>query len=161
MSVQSRSDGVNTSLFEKREHIEKLHRTRNLLRKVQVCNESLLLAHFIYCIMLFAMLSPNYYNSGMLLAIVNLLKLIFVKKSSSSMIYLQDCKNVSSQKPMAMLLGSILEQCQFSRFIICPKINFPFVIVPFRVIGAIFCLNIYMWRYIYIYIYFGSTWRYV
>ncbi|XP_011042244.1 PREDICTED: vacuolar protein sorting-associated protein 51 homolog isoform X2 [Populus euphratica] len=35
MTVQSRSDGVNTSLFEKREHIEKLHRTRNLLRKVQ------------------------------------------------------------------------------------------------------------------------------
>ncbi|KAG6704114.1 hypothetical protein I3842_07G120300 [Carya illinoinensis] len=35
MSVQSRSDGVNTSLFEKREHVEKLHRTRNLLRKVQ------------------------------------------------------------------------------------------------------------------------------
>ncbi|KAL7172033.1 hypothetical protein ACSBR2_031680 [Camellia fascicularis] len=35
MSVQSRSDVVNTSLFEKREHIEKLHRTRNLLRKVQ------------------------------------------------------------------------------------------------------------------------------
>ncbi|XP_068315700.1 vacuolar protein sorting-associated protein 51 homolog isoform X2 [Pyrus communis] len=35
MSVQSRSDGVNTSLSEKREHIEKLHRTRNLLRKVQ------------------------------------------------------------------------------------------------------------------------------
>ncbi|KAJ6846037.1 vacuolar protein sorting-associated protein 51-like protein isoform X1 [Iris pallida] len=35
MSVQSRSDGVNTSLFEKRENIEKLHRTRNLLRKVQ------------------------------------------------------------------------------------------------------------------------------
>ncbi|KAG9457884.1 hypothetical protein H6P81_002392 [Aristolochia fimbriata] len=35
VSVQSRSDGVNTSLFEKREHIEKLHRTRNLLRKVQ------------------------------------------------------------------------------------------------------------------------------
>ncbi|KAG8477608.1 hypothetical protein CXB51_030181 [Gossypium anomalum] len=35
MSVQSRSDRVNTSLFEKREHIEKLHRTRNLLRKVQ------------------------------------------------------------------------------------------------------------------------------
>lgn len=35
MSVQSRSDGVNTSLFDKREHIEKLHRTRNLLRKVQ------------------------------------------------------------------------------------------------------------------------------
>ncbi|PIM97110.1 hypothetical protein CDL12_30426 [Handroanthus impetiginosus] len=36
MSVQSRSDGVNTSLLQKREHIEKLHRTRNLLRKVQV-----------------------------------------------------------------------------------------------------------------------------
>ncbi|CAH2072039.1 unnamed protein product [Thlaspi arvense] len=35
MSVQSRSDGVNTSLFEKRQHIENLHRTRNLLRKVQ------------------------------------------------------------------------------------------------------------------------------
>ncbi|KAL0371541.1 UNVERIFIED_CONTAM: Vacuolar protein sorting-associated protein 51 [Sesamum angustifolium] len=35
MSVQSRSNGVNTSLFEKRKHIEKLHRTRNLLRKVQ------------------------------------------------------------------------------------------------------------------------------
>ncbi|XP_020254941.1 vacuolar protein sorting-associated protein 51 homolog isoform X1 [Asparagus officinalis] len=35
MSVQSRSDGVNTSLFKKREHIEKLHRTQNLLRKVQ------------------------------------------------------------------------------------------------------------------------------
>ncbi|KAG5530353.1 hypothetical protein RHGRI_025331 [Rhododendron griersonianum] len=42
MSVQSRSDGVNTSLFEKREHIEKLHRTRNLLRKVQ-------LHRFIFC----------------------------------------------------------------------------------------------------------------
>ncbi|CAI0393991.1 unnamed protein product [Linum tenue] len=38
MSVQSRSDGVNNSLFGKREHIEKLHRTRNLLRKVQVFN---------------------------------------------------------------------------------------------------------------------------
>ncbi|CAI0393993.1 unnamed protein product [Linum tenue] len=36
MSVQSRSDGVNNSLFGKREHIEKLHRTRNLLRKVQL-----------------------------------------------------------------------------------------------------------------------------
>ncbi|KAL3531532.1 hypothetical protein ACH5RR_010854 [Cinchona calisaya] len=35
MSVQSTNDGVNTSLFQKREHIEKLHRTRNLLRKVQ------------------------------------------------------------------------------------------------------------------------------
>ncbi|KAI3972990.1 hypothetical protein MKX01_019648 [Papaver californicum] len=35
LSVQSKSDVVNTSLFEKREHIEKLHRTRNLLRKVQ------------------------------------------------------------------------------------------------------------------------------
>jgi hypothetical protein len=35
-SVQSRSDTVNTSLFDKRENIEKLHRTRNLLRKVQV-----------------------------------------------------------------------------------------------------------------------------
>ncbi|MED6183997.1 Vacuolar protein sorting-associated protein 51 [Stylosanthes scabra] len=32
---KSRSDSVNTSLFEKREHIEKLHRTCNLLRKVQ------------------------------------------------------------------------------------------------------------------------------
>ncbi|XLU26823.1 hypothetical protein S245_062889 [Arachis hypogaea] len=36
MSVQSRSDSVNTSLFDKREHIEKLHPTCNLLRKVQV-----------------------------------------------------------------------------------------------------------------------------
>ncbi|KAK7337517.1 hypothetical protein VNO77_18096 [Canavalia gladiata] len=35
MSVQSRSDGVNTSLCENREHIEKLHRTCNLLRKIQ------------------------------------------------------------------------------------------------------------------------------
>ncbi|QHN92390.1 uncharacterized protein DS421_17g583300 [Arachis hypogaea] len=35
MSMQSRSDSVNTSLFDKREHIEKLHRTCNLLRKVQ------------------------------------------------------------------------------------------------------------------------------
>ncbi|XP_020113910.1 vacuolar protein sorting-associated protein 51 homolog [Ananas comosus] len=34
-SVQSKSDTVNASLYEKREHIEKLHRTRNLLRKVQ------------------------------------------------------------------------------------------------------------------------------
>ncbi|GAA0158641.1 hypothetical protein LIER_15608 [Lithospermum erythrorhizon] len=34
-SVQSRSDGVNSSLYEKRGNIEKLHRTRNLLRKVQ------------------------------------------------------------------------------------------------------------------------------
>ena len=44
MSVQSRSDRVNTSLFEKREHIEKLHRTSNLLRKVQV----LQILHFEY-----------------------------------------------------------------------------------------------------------------
>ncbi|CAJ1875587.1 unnamed protein product [Sphenostylis stenocarpa] len=35
MSVQSRSDSVNTSLCENREHIEKMHRTCNLLRKVQ------------------------------------------------------------------------------------------------------------------------------
>ncbi|XP_057440697.1 vacuolar protein sorting-associated protein 51 homolog [Lotus japonicus] len=35
MSVQSRSDGVNTSLSENREHIEKLHLTCNLLRKIQ------------------------------------------------------------------------------------------------------------------------------
>ncbi|KAB2605081.1 ABC transporter C family member 14-like [Pyrus ussuriensis x Pyrus communis] len=35
MSVRSRSVGVNTCLFEKREHIEKLHRTRNLLHKIQ------------------------------------------------------------------------------------------------------------------------------
>ncbi|CAN6303624.1 unnamed protein product [Urochloa humidicola] len=34
-TVQSKSDTVNTSLFDKRENIEKLHRTRNLLRKVQ------------------------------------------------------------------------------------------------------------------------------
>ncbi|XAR49667.1 hypothetical protein NMG60_11032933 [Bertholletia excelsa] len=40
MSVQSRSDGINTSLFEKREHIEKLHRTRNLLHKVQAYGDS-------------------------------------------------------------------------------------------------------------------------
>ncbi|KAH9653469.1 vacuolar protein sorting-associated protein 51-like [Citrus sinensis] len=39
-TVQSRSDGVNTSLFEKREHIEKLHLTRNLLRKVQAYGDS-------------------------------------------------------------------------------------------------------------------------
>jgi hypothetical protein len=30
---------VNTSLFDKREHIEKLHRTCNLLRKVQVLKQ--------------------------------------------------------------------------------------------------------------------------
>ncbi|KAL9332323.1 hypothetical protein ACSQ67_001933 [Phaseolus vulgaris] len=36
MSVQSRSDSVNTSLCENREHIEKMHRTCNLLRKIQV-----------------------------------------------------------------------------------------------------------------------------
>lgn len=35
LSVQSKSDVVNTSLFEKRQHIEKLHRTQNLLRKIQ------------------------------------------------------------------------------------------------------------------------------
>ncbi|RDY13198.1 Vacuolar protein sorting-associated protein 51-like protein, partial [Mucuna pruriens] len=35
MSVQSRSDSVNTSLCENREHIEKMHRTCNLLRKIQ------------------------------------------------------------------------------------------------------------------------------
>eukprot|EP01018_Ginkgo_biloba_P011119 Gb_16420 [translate_table: standard] len=34
-SVQSKSDGVNASLFERRERIEKLNRTRSLLRKVQ------------------------------------------------------------------------------------------------------------------------------
>lgn len=36
MSVQSRSDSVNTCLSENREHIEKLNRTCNLLRKIQV-----------------------------------------------------------------------------------------------------------------------------
>ncbi|AES61654.2 transmembrane protein, putative [Medicago truncatula] len=36
MSVQSRSENVNTSLFDKREHIEKPHSTCNLLRKVQL-----------------------------------------------------------------------------------------------------------------------------
>ncbi|QCD98283.1 hypothetical protein DEO72_LG6g3002 [Vigna unguiculata] len=35
MSVQSRSVSVNTSLCENREHIEKMHRTCNLLRKIQ------------------------------------------------------------------------------------------------------------------------------
>ncbi|KAF3778334.1 Vacuolar sorting-associated protein [Nymphaea thermarum] len=35
MSVQAESDRVNTSLFEKRGHIEKLNRTRSLLRQVQ------------------------------------------------------------------------------------------------------------------------------
>ncbi|TKY61719.1 Vacuolar protein sorting-associated protein 51-like [Spatholobus suberectus] len=38
MSVQSRSDSVNTSLCENREHIEKMHRTCNLLRKIQYIN---------------------------------------------------------------------------------------------------------------------------
>nr|GMD48247.1 vacuolar protein sorting-associated protein 51 homolog isoform X2 [Ipomoea batatas] len=40
MSVQSRSDGVNTSLFEKREHIEKLHWTRNFFVKFRVFSDS-------------------------------------------------------------------------------------------------------------------------
>ncbi|XP_078444959.1 vps51/Vps67 family (components of vesicular transport) protein [Wolffia australiana] len=35
VSVQSKSDGVNSSLFAKREKIEKLHRTGNFLRKIQ------------------------------------------------------------------------------------------------------------------------------
>ncbi|KAI5424912.1 vacuolar protein sorting-associated protein 51 homolog isoform X2 [Lathyrus oleraceus] len=35
MFVQSRSDNVNTSLTESREHIEKLNKTCNLLRKIQ------------------------------------------------------------------------------------------------------------------------------
>ncbi|XP_004494421.1 vacuolar protein sorting-associated protein 51 homolog [Cicer arietinum] len=35
MFVQSRSDNVNTSLTENREHIEKLNRTCNFLRKIQ------------------------------------------------------------------------------------------------------------------------------
>ncbi|XP_074358537.1 vacuolar protein sorting-associated protein 51 homolog [Apium graveolens] len=35
LCVQSKSDGVNNSLYGKRDHIEKMHRTRNLLRKVQ------------------------------------------------------------------------------------------------------------------------------
>jgi Zn-dependent membrane protease YugP len=49
MSVQSRSDNVNTSLFDKREHIEKLHRTCNLLRKVQV-SKQLSMSLFIVCL---------------------------------------------------------------------------------------------------------------
>ncbi|TKY61716.1 Vacuolar protein sorting-associated protein 51-like [Spatholobus suberectus] len=40
MSVQSRSDSVNTSLCENREHIEKMHRTCNLLRKIQAYGDS-------------------------------------------------------------------------------------------------------------------------
>ncbi|MCH96260.1 vacuolar protein sorting-associated protein 51, partial [Trifolium medium] len=35
MFVQSRSDNVNTSLSENREHIEKLNKKCNLLRKIQ------------------------------------------------------------------------------------------------------------------------------
>jgi hypothetical protein len=38
MFVQSRSDNVNTSLSENREHIEKLNKKCNLLRKIQVSN---------------------------------------------------------------------------------------------------------------------------
>jgi hypothetical protein len=38
MFVQSRSDNVNTSLSENREHIEKLNKKCNLLRKIQVLN---------------------------------------------------------------------------------------------------------------------------
>jgi hypothetical protein len=49
MSVQSRSDNVNTSLFDKREHIEKLHRTCNLLRKVQVLKQ-LAISLFTVCL---------------------------------------------------------------------------------------------------------------
>lgn len=59
MSVQSRSDGVNTSLFEKREHIEKLHRTRNLLRKVQVWCIIFQLHHFFFVLFLFMLKLKN------------------------------------------------------------------------------------------------------
>ncbi|KAH9323104.1 hypothetical protein KI387_017743, partial [Taxus chinensis] len=47
-SVQSKSDGVNASLFERRERIEKLNRTRSLLRKVQFIYD--LPAHLTKCI---------------------------------------------------------------------------------------------------------------
>lgn len=121
MSVQSRSDGVNTSLFEKREHIEKLHRTRNLLRKVQV----------VLHVLFFVLLLPDHYQWYAACYCEFIQKLVFVKKSSSFMIYLHDSKNASSQKRMGMLSGSILEQCQFSRFISLSSDNFPFAVVFF------------------------------
>lgn len=134
MSVQSKSDGVNTSLFEKREHIEKLHRTRNLLRKVQVCNESLLLAHFV-C---YAVLSPDHHNSSILLAIVNLLKLIFVKKEQ--FIYdlparLHKCiKSEAYGDAVRFYTGAM----PILKVYICPQITFPFVVGSLYCFGAFF-----------------------
>ncbi|KAF9688161.1 hypothetical protein SADUNF_Sadunf02G0168300 [Salix dunnii] len=85
MTVQSKSDGVNTKLFEKREHIEKLHRTRNLLRKVQEVRECSL---------------PNMLNWNPV---------------TSYMIYLLDLGSVLNQRHMLMQSGSTWEQCQFLR----------------------------------------------
>ncbi|PKA61362.1 Exocyst complex component 2 [Apostasia shenzhenica] len=83
-SVQSKSDIVNTSLFEKREHIEKLHQTRNLLRKVQFIYD--LPARLGKCIKAEAYADAVRYFTGA--------KPIFEAYGDSSF---QDCKRASEE----------------------------------------------------------------
>ncbi|XP_009609085.1 vacuolar protein sorting-associated protein 51 homolog isoform X1 [Nicotiana tomentosiformis] len=93
MSVQSRSDGVNTSLFEKREHIEKLHRTRNLLRKVQFIYD--LPARLAKCIKSEAYADAVKYYTGAMP--------IFKAYGNSSF---QDCKR-ASEEAIAIIIKAL------------------------------------------------------
>ncbi|KAG0499902.1 hypothetical protein HPP92_004158 [Vanilla planifolia] len=84
VSVQSKSDLVNMSLFEKRERIEKLHRTRNLLRKVQFIYD--LPARLNKCIKVEAYADAVHFFTGA--------KPIFEAYGDSSF---QDCKRASEE----------------------------------------------------------------
>ncbi|CAK9323512.1 unnamed protein product [Citrullus colocynthis] len=96
LSVQSRSHGVNTSLFEKREHIEKLHRTRNLLRKVQFIYD--LPARLGKCIKTEAYADAVRFYTGAMP--------IFKAYGASSF---QDCKR-ASEEAIAVVLKNLQEK---------------------------------------------------
>jgi hypothetical protein len=132
MSVQSRSDNVNTSLFDKREHIEKLHRTCNLLRKVQVLKQ-LSISLFTVCLC-FRISKSNVMQVRFLLNVLVsvwslvvytiVLSLVYLwmtdilstlSKSSLYTIFLIDLASASSQRRMQMQSGFTSEQCQFLR----------------------------------------------
>ncbi|KAK4351725.1 hypothetical protein RND71_031038 [Anisodus tanguticus] len=120
MSVQSKSDGVNTSLFEKREHIEKLHRTRNLLRKVQFIYD--LPARLAKCIKSEAYADAVKYYTGAMP--------IFKAYGDSSF---QDCKRASEEAIAVItmnLQGKVFSdsesiQARAEAVMLLKQLNFP------------------------------------
>ncbi|MCD9638523.1 Vacuolar protein sorting-associated protein 51 [Datura stramonium] len=120
MSVQSKSDGVNTSLFEKREHIEKLHRTRNLLRKVQFIYD--LPARLAKCIKSEAYADAVKYYTGAMP--------IFKAYGDSSF---QDCKRASEEAIAVVttnLQGKVFSdtesiQARAEAVMLLKQLNFP------------------------------------